>query len=106
MKQLLRILVSPVAWLACFSAVYALHGLVCELDPGTWDPVAGWPRIVLVLAFVAAVLLQIGPLALLFSARFGAAPGFVRSVSLASGWVGLVATVWTLIPTLATTPCG
>ena len=106
MKDLLRILVSPVVWLASFSAIYALHGLVCAVDPGMPGPGIAWPRIVLILAFGLAILVQIGLLALLASARFGAAPGFVRFVSLAGGWVGLVATVWTLIPTLATTPCG
>jgi len=110
MRDVLRILISPVVWLASFSAVYALHGFVCALDPDVSDfGVSGigvsWIRIVLVAAFLVAAALQIVLLALLYSPRFGAAPGFARSVSLAGGWVGLVATVWTLFPTLATSTC-
>lgn len=107
MKDLLRILVSPVVWLASFSAVYALHGLVCQLDPGAPGLLGvSWSRITLVVAFVLAVLVQTGLLALLYSPRFGAAPGFARSVSRMSGWVGLVATLWTLFPTLVISSCG
>ena len=107
MKDLLRILVSPVVWLASFSAIYALHGLICQLDPGASGPFGvSLGRITLVAAFVLAVLVQAGLLALLYSPRFGAAPGFARSVSRMSGWVGLVATLWTLFPTLAVSSCG
>lgn len=105
MRDVLRILISPVVWLASFTAVYALHGFVCALDPGVSGIGVSWIRIVLVAAFLFAAALQIVLLALLYSARFGSAPGFARSVSRASGWVGLVATVWTLFPTLATSTC-
>lgn len=110
MRDVLRILISPVVWLASFTAVYALHGFVCALDPGVSGiGVSGfgisWIRIVLVAAFLFAAALQIVLLALLYSPRFGSAPGFARSVSRTSGWVGLVATVWTLFPTLATSTC-
>lgn len=107
MKDLLRILVSPVVWLASFSAIYALHGLICQLDPGVSGLLGvSLSRITLIAAFVLAVLVQAGLLALLYSPRFGAAPGFARSVSRMSGWVGLVATLWTLFPTLAVSSCG
>ncbi|WP_425479325.1 hypothetical protein [Hoeflea halophila] len=102
---MLRILISPVVWLASFSAVYALHGFVCELDPGNSEIGISWIRIVLVAAFLFAAALQIVLLTLMYSPRFGSAPGFARSVSRASGWVGLVATVWTLFPTLAISTC-
>ncbi|MEP3435317.1 MAG: hypothetical protein ABJN75_00815 [Hoeflea sp.] len=105
MRDVLRILLSPVVWLASFSTVYALHGLVCELDPGVSGIGVSWIRIVLVAAFLFAGAFQIVLLALLYSPRFGSAPGFARSVSRAGGWVGLVATVWTLFPTLATSAC-
>ncbi|MCY0096994.1 hypothetical protein [Hoeflea ulvae] len=107
MKDLLRILVSPLVWLASFSAVYALHGLVCQLDPGPSGLFGvSWGRITLGVAFVLAVLVQAGLLALLYSPRFGAAPGFARSVSRMSGWVGLAAALWTLFPTLVISSCG
>lgn len=98
MMDLLRILVSPVAWLASFSAVYGLLGILCA----TTTP---WTHVLLIAAFGLAVLLQIALLAMLRSRRFGAQTGFVRHVSLTGGWVGLVATVWTLLPVLATTAC-
>lgn len=105
MKDVLRILISPVVWLASFSAVYALHGFVCELDPGASGIGISWIRIVLVAGFLFAAALQVVLLALLYSRGFGSAPGFARSVSRTSGWVGLVATLWTLFPTLATSTC-
>lgn len=98
MMDILRILVSPVAWLASFSAVYGLLGILCATN-------APLMRILLIAAFGLAVLLQIALLAMLRSRRFGAGPAFVRHVSLTGGWVGLVATVWTLLPILATTAC-
>lgn len=106
MKDLLRILVSPVVWLAAFSAVYGLHGVVCELDPSGSVLGVSSSRLLLATAFLLAVLVQIALLALLYSTRFGAAPGFIRTVSRISGWTGLVATIWTLFPTLATSICG
>jgi hypothetical protein len=106
MTDLLRLLISPIVWLAAFSAVYGLHGLLCELSfDGT---VLGrpWSRLMLVGAFALALFLQIGLLAALYSRKFGAESGFARSVSRTSGWVGLVATIWTLFPTLAISTCG
>lgn len=105
MSDLLRILVSPVMWLASFSAVYGLMGLVCAPRAPFGGTDWPWGRVLLVAGFALAVLLQIALLVALRSRRFGAPPGFVRHVSLTSGWVGLGATVWTLMPVLATTAC-
>ncbi|MCV0395768.1 MAG: hypothetical protein K5872_05875 [Rhizobiaceae bacterium] len=105
MTDLLRILVSPVAWLAAFSAVYGLHGVLCSMMLDATVFGMSRSRLVLALAFVVAVLLQAGLLAMLYSTRYGAAPGFARVVSRASGWTGLVATIWTLFPTLAVSTC-
>lgn len=104
MNNLLRIFVSPVAWLASFSAVYGLHGLLCALDPGAIAHMS-WSRLLMALAFGVALLLQIGLLSMLYSGRFGATTSFTRTVSRASGWTGLVATTWTLFPTLSVTVC-
>ncbi len=101
----LRILVAPVVWLAAFSAVYGLQGVLCAAPPeGT---VAGLPmaRVLLALSFAAALLVQVALLVLLLSRRFGASRGFVRTVSLGGGLVGVVATVWTLFPVLALPLC-
>lgn len=105
MKDVLRILASPVVWLALFSAVYGLHGLLCEIEPGGLLLGMSWRRVVLAAAFAMAVLLQLGLLAMLYSERYAAAPGFARVVSRTSGWVGLVATVWTLLPPLMVSIC-
>ena len=106
MRDLLRILVSPVVWLAALSAVYGLHGILCEIDPGAAFAGASWRRLSLAIAFALAILVQVGLLMMLHSDRFGAAPGFSQVVSRASGWVGLVAVVWTLFPVLTTSTCG
>lgn len=102
MTDLLRILVSPLAWLASFSAIYGLQGLLCEIGPNGIFGLSG-DRVILVAAFLLAVLMQLGLLALLNSARFP--PNFTRTVSRTSGWVGLMATIWTLIPILAVSTC-
>ncbi|MEJ8570707.1 hypothetical protein [Microbaculum marinum] len=106
MTDLLRILISPVVWLAAFSAVYGLHGVLCEISIDGTGYSRAWARPMLVGAFALALLVQMGLLALLYSTSFQARPGFARTVSRTSGWVGLVATIWTLFPTLAVTACG
>lgn len=106
MTDMLRILISPVVWLAAFSAIYGLHGMLCEFK---YDgPMQGmpWPRFPLVVAFALAFLLQVVLLGGLYSVRFGAAPGFTRTVSRTSGWIGLAATIWTLFPILTVSTCG
>ena len=106
MTDILRILAGPVVWLAAFSAVYGLHGLVCGHGiTGTLPGGIALPRALLVSAYVLAVLPQAVVLTVLHSARFGASSPFVRFVSLASGWVGLVAAAWTLLPAATTTYC-
>ena len=106
MIDLLRILIAPLAWLAAFSGVYGLHGLGCEL---AWPEVPLWSlsllRVALLAAWAAAVLVQIGLLLGLRSARFGSDSHFVRRTSVTLGWVGLIATLWTLQPVAATSTC-
>ena len=106
MTDLARILVGPLAWLAAFSAVYGLQGLGCALGWAGIDT-GGVPllRAGLAAAWLAAIALQAAILAGLYSRRFGAHPGFARSVSRMTGWVGLVATLWSLFPVVATSAC-
>ena len=103
MTDLLRILVSPVVWLASFSAIYGLQGLLCEISAEGMIFGLAWQRVILLAAFLLAILLQVGLLALLYSPRFP--PNFTRTVSRTSGWVGLMATIWTLVPILAVSAC-
>lgn len=105
MIDLLRILSAPLLWLASFSAVYAVHGLVCGHDiSGTlWEiPVS---RLLLMGAYLVALVLQVALLTALYLPRFYPASSFVRSVSHITGWVGLVATAWSLFPVMVTSSC-
>lgn len=100
MTDLARILVGPLAWLAAFSAVYGLNGMACGLR---WDPaLAGVLRGA---AFAAAVALQAAILVALHLPRLAPRSAFVRRVSRATGWTGLVAALWSLVPVLVTTSC-
>ena len=106
MSDVLRILIAPLVWLACFSGVYGLHGLLCE--HGLADAVAGslsLSRILLVVAYGLVLALQVAILAGLSSTRLASPSRFVRFVSVATGWVGLLAAAWSLMPVLTTSVC-
>ena len=106
MIDLLRILIAPLVWLASFSAVYGLHGIGCSLG---WTEIdllfLSLFRIVLLAAWAGAVLLQIALVVALHSRRFSSDSPFVRRTSIATGWVGLVAALWTLSPVATTSSC-
>ncbi|WP_116085159.1 hypothetical protein [Tropicimonas sp. IMCC34011] len=106
MRDIIRILISPLVWLAAFSAVYGLHGLICGhgIDGEAFG--LPLPRLLLVAAYAAAILVQLPILWALYSPRFASPSPFVRFVSRATGWVGLVATVWSLLPVVMTSYCG
>ncbi|OGN51703.1 MAG: hypothetical protein A2352_01190 [Caulobacterales bacterium RIFOXYB1_FULL_67_16] len=106
MKDIIRILIAPLVWLASFSAVYGLHGLICGhgVDGAVFGVIAV-PRFLLVGAYILAILIQVGLVWALHSARFGSPSPFVRFVSRATGWLGLVSAVWALLPTVTTTYC-
>ena len=107
MKDILRIILAPLVWLVTFTLVYGLHGLLCGHDLTTAMigeiPLA---RVLLVAAYVFSVLVQLALLAALYAPRFASGYSFVRFVSRATGWVGLVATLWTLFPVATTSYCG
>jgi hypothetical protein len=90
-------MIAPLVWLASFSAVYGLHGLICGHGFGG--------RPLLVAAYGIAVLLQVGLVMALHAQRFSSPTPFVRFVSRTTGWVGLIAAIWTLLPTVTTTYC-
>jgi hypothetical protein len=106
MTDVVRIVLGPLVWLAGFSAVYALHGFVCAHE---WGQVTAGGmsllRLVLSAAAITAVGLQTGILIALYSRRYSSASGFVRRVSIMTGWVGLVAAVWTLMPVAVSSSC-
>lgn len=98
MSAILRIALPLTLWLAGFSAVYGLHGLVCS---------GGWPggRPLLIAGGAAVLALQLALLLALRSQRFGDPAPFVRRTSLLLAIVGLAATLWTLIPVAVTSTC-
>ncbi|MGP3698576.1 hypothetical protein [Rhodobacter sp. NSM] len=98
MSAILRIALPLTLWLAGFSAVYGLHGLICA---------GGWPggRPALIAAALAAFALQVALFLGLRSRRFGAPSGFVRRTSLLLGIVAILATIWTLLPVAVTSTC-
>lgn len=106
MSDILRILIAPLVWLASFSAVYGIHGLACALGwPDVGLPGLSLFRAVLLGAWLAAVGAQVALLLALRSGRFGSQSSFVRWTSIATAWVGLVATLWTLNPVALTSSC-
>lgn len=106
MTDLLRILIGPLAWLGAFSAVYGLHGLACGFG---WAGIelVGLPllNVTLTAAWLASIVLLGVIVAGLHSRRFGSPSRFVRGVSRLTGWVGLVATVYSLFPVVALSSC-
>jgi hypothetical protein len=98
MKDVLRLSLPLTLWLIGFSALYGLQGLVCSGDWGAGPEDLASGRIVLLAAVVAAVLVQGGMLFLLGATRAGAAPGLMRSVSLALAAIALIATLWASVP--------
>ncbi len=106
MTDIVRILIAPLVWLASFSAVYGLHGLACAFG---WNETALWGipllRLVLTAGWLGAIAVQGVILAGLYSQRFASPSGFVRGVSLMTGWTGLVATLWSIFPVVATSSC-
>lgn len=106
MKDVLRILAGPLVWFAAFSAVYGLHGLICGHGlEGTVLGLVSLPRALLLGAFLASIGMLAALVWALHAPRFASDSAFVTFVSRTTAWVGLVATVWTLAPTAATSYC-
>lgn len=98
MKDILRLSIPLTFWIAAFSAVYGLGGIVCS---DGWaraglSPAQG--RTALILAWGAAVAVSAGMALALRTPRFASPSAFVRRVGLSLAVVALVATVWTLFP--------
>ena len=108
MSDIVRILVAPLIWLAAFSAIYGLHGIACAYGWSGSEVAGGVSllRLVLVAAWLGAIAVQVLILVALHASRFGSESGWVRAVSRMTGWVGLVATIWSLFPVAATSSCG
>ena len=107
MKDILRIIIAPLVWLVTFTLVYGLHGLLCghDLTIAMIGEITV-ARVLLVAAYVFAILAQLALLRALYAPGFTSRYNFVRFVSRATGWVGLGATIWTLFPVATTSSCG
>ncbi len=107
MKDILRLSLPLTIWLVSFSAIYGLHGVLCQFD---WSGLSGpfgmlWGRLVLVAAWAVAVVLQAMTLVVLLTPRFGGPPGFMRSTTLTLAIVALVAAAWTMFPVAVLSLC-
>lgn len=103
MSAILRIAAPFTLWIAAFSAVYGLEGLICSRHGAGLT--AGQGRAMLVGAWIVAVALQAGLLLALRRDGGDAVPAFVRRVSLTLGIAAVVATAWTLAPVMASSVC-
>jgi len=90
MRDILRLALPLSLWLASFSAIYGLHGLICA---GYFSE---FGREVLLGAAVLAIALQIAAL-LVVRAHPSPSPT-LRFASLTLAAVALVATIWTALP--------
>ncbi|MBC7479916.1 MAG: hypothetical protein H7317_17805 [Pseudorhodobacter sp.] len=99
MIEILRLSVPITVWLTGFSALYALQGLSCSRH---W-PAGLDPRPVLLAGWAVAVMLQI--LCLLVILRGPSLSRFVQTTALTLAAAALVASVWTMAPALAVSPC-
>lgn len=106
MIDLLRILAGPLVWLAAFTATYGLHGLVCGHSiQGTVLGLVSLQRLILVSAYLLATAVMGLLLWGLYLPRLAASSPIISFVSRVTGWTGLVAVLWSLVPTATTTYC-
>ncbi|WP_249218996.1 hypothetical protein [Loktanella sp. SALINAS62] len=102
MNAVLRLSLPLTVWLASFSAVYGLHGLLCS-DRGSMLLGNGMGRALLILATVAAIVVQAVLLAALRSRRWRDPDPTLQRISLGLAIVAFVSTVWTLLPPVVAT---
>lgn len=101
MIWLARVLAGPVLWAVLFSAVYALHGAGCHLG---WTARPVWFTDLHHLAMWATWLSGLGLHALLV-VTMPAGQGRSRAIIVATSWIGLVASLFTLFPVLVISTC-
>ncbi|MGD9544364.1 MAG: hypothetical protein AB7F41_05055 [Methylocystis sp.] len=106
MRDILRIVIAMLLWLALFSALYGLEGVGCA---------SGWPEIrvnggslfhvAMTMAFFVALLTLAVLHVALHSRLFRSASPFVAQISRILGIAALVAGAWTLFPAVAVSSC-
>ncbi|MCZ0963574.1 hypothetical protein [Paracoccus benzoatiresistens] len=105
MTDILRISLPLTVWIATFSVVYGLEGVVCS---DLWTAAGlslGQGRAALVASWIVAIALQAMVLIGLRIPRYGSSLPWVQRVSTILACVALVATVWSLMPVVTTSLC-
>lgn len=105
MNDILRISVPLTAWIAAFSLVYGLQGIVCSDHWGAAGLDLAAARAALVAAFLVSIAVQLALLLVLQMPRFASPSRWMRWLSVALAIVALVSTVWTLLPVVMTSVC-
>ncbi len=106
MMDMLRLFGPITLWLASFSAVYGLHGLVCSwrwADFGLTEPDG---RSALSAAWLVAIALQAAVAFALRAPRFASPSPLIAKSSFWLSVVAVVSMVWTLFPVVVTSTCG
>lgn len=105
MSDILRLSLPLSVWIAAFSAVYGLEGVVCS---DLWAAAGlglAEGRAALAAAWAIAIGLQLALLAALRRPRLASALPWVQRVSTILAWVALAATAWSLMPVVTTSLC-
>lgn len=105
MTDILRISIPITVWIAAFSAVYGLEGIVCSPHWAGAGLTLAQGRTALIAAWAFAIAVQVVLLLALRAPRFASDSGFIRWVSVALAAVSLVAVVWTLFPVATMSIC-
>ncbi|MBX9454603.1 MAG: hypothetical protein KL863_00480 [Rhizobium sp.] len=103
MIDILRLSIPITVWLATFSAIYGLHGLLCS---DRWSaPAASGGQTILIGAWAFSIVAQAGMLFALGNSRMASPSPLTRRISVGLAVVALVANLWTLFPVVATSHC-
>ncbi|MTE01196.1 hypothetical protein GIY56_12955 [Paracoccus sp. YIM 132242] len=105
MTDILRLSLPLSVWIAAFSAVYGLEGIVCSDHWAAAGLSLGQGRAALLVAWAAAIAVQVVLLAGLRMPRFASSLPGVQRIAAILAAVALVATVWSLLPVAATSLC-
>ena len=103
MTDILRLSLPLSVWIAAFSVVYGLEGIVCS---DRWAGAGLGPhqgRAALIVAWAVAIAVQVG--LIVWTARFASTLPWVQRVGTILAWVALVATVWSLLPVTTASLC-
>jgi len=104
MRDLLRILIAPLVWLAAFSAVYALQGFGCAIGLNE-ATLAGLPllRAGLILAWALTIATLVG--IYIWLERTSPTLDWTSRISRITACVAIVASIWALFPVTFTSIC-